>query len=278
MARSKTIGYIINEGISTESNAKILSDNGRRVLAEGTLQSLGVENRNRRIYLKEDIAPEVNGPRMKELLETGNMCGEEGHPVGPDASSITRQQTIDPKLISVRFTKIWIDGNLIKGQFMGTNTAYGETFNQDLLDGFLPSFSLRALGSIETKGGKSYVKNIKIVTWDRVIYPSHKEAYTKGLVTESAIITPSDLEKRRAYSTNEAGTLIPITNESVMSYIVEESANIKSIMDSFDTLYESMQLIENGTKVQLVDHSGDILVVSLETKIQNDIYSYCSSI
>ena len=275
---AKTIGYIINEGIETESNAKILSDTGRRVVAEGTLQSMGVKNRNGRIYLKEDLAPEINGPRMTELLKTGNFCGEDGHPVGPDASSIARQQTVDPKLVSVRYTKVWIDGNLIKGHFMGTNNAYGEAFNQDLLDGFLPSFSLRALGSIESKGGNAYVKNIKIVTWDRVIYPSHKEAYTKGLVTESASMIANNIEKRKAYSKNESGLLIPITNDSVMSYIMEESANIKSIMNSFDTLYESMQLIDNGTKVQLVDHSGAILVINLETKIQNDIYSYCSSI
>ena len=33
------IGYIINEGIDVESDAVIISGNGRRVIAEGRLQT-----------------------------------------------------------------------------------------------------------------------------------------------------------------------------------------------------------------------------------------------
>ena len=274
---AKTLGYIINEGLSVESEANIIDDRGDRVLAEGVLQDLDVRNRNGRIYKTEDIKPEINGPRMTELLEAKQFKGEAGHPVGADAQDLSRQQTIDPKNTCVRFTKIWLDGNLVMGQYKGTNNELGEYFNKDLLEGCKPAFSLRALGSIETKGGNTYVKNIRIITWDHVIYPSHKAAYTKKLVTESAGIA-EDITKRRAYSTNESGLLVPIMNEDVMSYIKQESANIKNIMDSFDVFYESMKLIDNGTKVQLVDRTGDVLVINLETKIRNDIYSYCSNI
>ena len=275
-----TIGYIINEGISVESDANIIADNGRRVLAEGVLQDLGVKNRNGRIYEVADIKPEIMGPRMTELINAGYFRGESGHPTGADATNLARQQTIDPSNVCVQFTKIWLEGNIVKGQFKGTNNRLGEDFNQDLLDGCKPAFSLRALGTIETKGGNNYVKNIKIITYDHVIYPSHKVAYTTHLVKESAGSDPviKDITKKHAYCANESGFLLPVTNESVMSYIKTESANIKSIMESFDVLYESMSLIDNGTKVQLVDRSGDILVINLETKIQNDIYSYCSNI
>ena len=277
MPKSKTIGYIINEGISVESDANIIADHGRRVLAEGIIQDLGVVNRNGRIYEVEDIKPEINGPRMTELINAGYFRGESGHPTGTEASNLARQQTIDPSNVCVQFTKVWLEGNLVKAQFKGTNNRLGEDFNQDLLDGCKPAFSLRALGSIESKGGKNRVRNIRIITYDHVIYPSHKIAYTTGLVSESAGIV-QDITKKHAYCENESGLLVPVTNESVLSYIRTESASIKSIMESFDVLYESMSLIDNGTRVQLVDRSGDILVINLETKIQNDIYSYCSNI
>lgn len=270
------IGYIINEGVSVESDANIIADSGHRVVAEGILQDMDVQNRNGRIYESKDLIPGINTGRMKELLDAKQFKGESGHPIGD--LGIARQQTIVPDRTCVRYNKVWVEGNLIKAQFQGTNNAFGETFNQDLLDGEKPAFSLRALGTIDNKSGKCYVRNIKIITWDHVIYPSHKIAYTSNLVTESAIIAKNkELESRDAYSTNESGTLIPITNESVMSYIKTESANIKSIMDNFDTIYESMSLIDNNTRVQLVDRTGDILVINLESKIQNDIFSYCSN-
>lgn len=282
MPKVQNLGYIINEGISVESDANIIADNGRRAKAEGILQDTDIKNRNGRIYLKEDIKPEIMSPRMTELIETGNMCGEEGHPVGADANSLSRQQTIDPKLVSVRFTKIWMEGNLIKGHFMGTNTPYGEVFNQDLLDGFKPSFSLRALGTIESKGANCYVRNIKIITWDRVIFPSHKKAYTTGLIKESAHCdineVSSSIEKRKCYCTNEAGLLVPIYNDDVISYIKQESANIHSILENFDVFYETMELVNNGSQVRMVSKDGDVMIISLENKIQRDIYDYCSSI
>ena len=282
MPKVSNLGYIINEGISVESDANIIADNGRRAKAEGILQDLGVKNRNGRIYLSEDMKPEINGPRMTELIETGNMCGEEGHPVGADANSLARQQTIDPKLVSVRFTKVWMEGNLIKGHFMGTNTPYGEVFNQDLLDGFKPSFSLRALGTIESKGANCYVKNIKIITWDRVIYPSHKAAYTKGLIKEGANCDIKEvsaaIEKRKGYAVNEAGILIPIYNDDVISFIKQESANVHTILENFDTLYNKTEVINGGQQVRMVTNDGDVLIINLESKIQRDIYDYCSSI
>lgn len=277
---AKALGYIINEGQTVESEANIISDRGDRVLAEGRLQDLDVRNRNGRIYETKEIKPEINGPRMKELLDAGQFKGEAGHPVGADAQDLSRQQTIDPKYTCVRFTKIWLEGNIVMGQFKGTNNDLGDYFNKDLLEGCKPAFSLRALGSIETRGGNMYVKNVRIITWDHVIYPSHKVAYTQRLVTESAGSKPvslieQEITKRRAYSTNEAGLLVPIMNEDVASFIKQESANIKSIMETFDVLYESMKLIDNGTRVQLVDREGDTLIINLEDKIRRDIYSYC---
>ena len=65
------------------------------------------------------------------------------------SKDLVRQQTIDPNNVVAYFLKLWTDGDYIMGNFRGSNLAIGEAFDQDLRDGFLPAWSLRALGGIE---------------------------------------------------------------------------------------------------------------------------------
>ena len=266
MPKNMTIGYVILEGAPVEvPESKVISGSEKRVVAEGILQTAEEVNRNSRCYLHNDLLNEINCARTKELISTGNMLSENGHPMD---TAMIRQQTIDPNNTVARFLKIWMEGNNVMAHFKGTNNALGEEFDQDLREGVRPSWSLRALGSLENMGGRNIVQNLKIITWDRVIYPSHPNAYTTKLITESASIN-SDIEH-----VNENGRLIPITNESVISYIKSESANIKSLISQIEFMYESATLL--GTdRVQLVAKNGDIFIVNLENHIANEIESYC---
>ena len=73
---------------------------------------------------------------------------------------------------------------------------------------------------------------------------------------------------------NESGVLIPVTDDSVLSYIKQESANIKSLLNQIDFMYESTSLI-NGNQVRLIAKNGDTFVVNLENHITNEIQNYC---
>lgn len=272
---SQVIGHIIHEAV-TESNATIIGENNQKVYATGIIQDLGVENRNGRIYEAKDMRPEIEGDRIqKELIPAGYMRGHAGHPSSTDLSV---QSVIDPKLCCVQFDKIWLEGNDIHANFHATNNEYGKAFNQDLLEGCKPAFSLRALGSVDReRNGKCYVRNIRIITWDHVIFPSHKRAYMSGLINpkeasginkmhESALITESC-----AYN----GNIIPVTNDNVVSYIKEESTNVKSILNTFDTLYESAMICNGGKNVSLTLKDGNRVLVNLEQYIQDEIMNYC---
>lgn len=261
------IGYVILEGAPIVApDAKVVSEMDKRVVAEGVLQEAEEENRNGRCYLHNDLYREIQCPRTMELLRTGNMKAENGHPMD---TSMVRQQTIDPNNTVAKFLKIWMDGNKVMAHFKGTNNVKGEEFDTDLRDGELPSWSLRALGSLTNKGGRNIVENLRIITWDRVIYPSHPGAYTTKLITESA-----ELEHNALTSMNENGKLIPITNDSVLSYIKQESANIKSLINQIDFMYESTTLVKPN-QVRLVAKNGDTFVVNLESHIANEIENYC---
>lgn len=262
-----TIGYVIIETATTSEDimpAKIIEKRGDgRVLAEGCLQEANIKNRNGRFYDSRDLFPELVAPRQLELLRTGNMRGENGHPLSKD---LVRQQTIDPNNCSVIFTKFWTDGDLVMGNFFGTYNALGEEFNKELVYGLSPSFSMRALGTIKNTNRGAEVKGVKLITYDRVIYPSHNKAYTHGVVSEGSNLL---LEE------NDRGTLIPITNQSVIDYIKEESCNIKQIRESFDLLYDDIKLINNKSQVQLTDRAGGVFIVNLENYIHNEIIGAC---
>ena len=264
------IGYVILESAPVEApDVKIVSDStNKRVIGEGILQTAEEENRNGRCYLRSDLEREIKAPRQIELLSTGNMLAENGHPMD---TAMVRQQTIMPGNTVARFLKIWMDGDNVMGQFKGTNNTLGEEFDQDLREGVKPSWSLRALGSLETINGRNVVQNLRVITWDRVIYPSHPHAYTTRLVTEStSLAEASSINKM-----NKNGLLIPITNDSVLSYIKNESATIKSLLSQIDFMYESTSLINRGSQVRLVAKNGDIFVVNLEAHISNEIQNYC---
>lgn len=265
---NKTIGFVILEGAPLEvSDVEIVTDHGKRVIGEGIIQTAEEENRNGRCYLRKDLYREIQSPRTMELLNTGNMLSENGHPMD---TSMIRQQTIDPNNTVARFLKIWMDGNNVMAHFKGTNSAIGEEFDQDLREGIKPSWSLRALGSLSNIQGRNIVENLRIITWDRVIYPSHPGAYTTRLVTESCA-------KNANKTLNESGMLIPIRNDDVMSFIKQESSNIKSLLDQIDFMYESARLV-GYNNVELVSKEGDMFVVNLESHIENEIRNYCANL
>lgn len=273
--KDMTIGYVILEAFDTPSEAKIISENSKRVIAEGCTQTAEEENRNGRCYLTQDLLRELTCSRTIELLNAGYMRGESGHPCDP---SIIRQQTVQPDNCCVKYLKFWMDGPIVMSQFQGTNNSLGEAFDMDLRDGDKPAFSLRALGTLKNMRGRNVVENLKMITYDHVIYPSHPGAYTSRLVTESVNIAKSkgtDTTPLMEQSVNKNGLIIPITNEAVMSYIKNESANISNIINQFEMMYESMNLVRGGTSVQLVSKSGDIFIVNLESHIQNEIQDYC---
>ena len=275
MGPNENIGYVVIETATTVSDiqpARIIKEDRKsnRVIAQGTLQEANEKNRNGRFYDSRDLFPQLTAPRTLELLNTGNLRAENGHPLSKE---LVRQQTIDPEKTVAIFLKLWTEGNFIKATFRGTNDARGEEFNQDLLDGFSPSWSLRALGTIQNTGRGAEVKGIKIITWDRVIYPSHPRAYTDGIVTESAGINTEG--SNIWLPENDPGRLIPITNESVLNYIKSESANFKTIKESYDLLYDDIELINRGTQVKLTDRAGGIFVVNLENYIHDEIMNDC---
>lgn len=283
------IGYILNESSVCMESVDIREDkNDRtRVTGMGILQTGNEKNRNGRIYRTEDLAKEIAAPRQQELLAAKQMCGEAGHPIGADASSLVRQQTIDPTKICVRYLKLWMEGDNVMGTFQGTNNALGEAFDKDLRQGVLPAFSLRALGTISSTPQGAVVENLKMITYDYVIYPSHPHAYTKGIINESAGIANvaksnfamnSSMDGTRSFikefSNKDVVNAITSMRESAVNYIKDKSQNFKLLQECYDmTNYDTIDII-SPHKIALTEAGKNTIVMNVEDYIANEIQNY----
>lgn len=262
------IGYMINEAsaIAGFDKVNIITEDNGKLIAEGILQTAEETNRNGRFYRRPDLAKEIASPRLNEILESGYLRSELGHPI---TDSLLRQSTIDDERTCAQFLKIWMEGNNVWARFRGTNNEFGRVFNEDLKDGCLPAWSLRALGNLVKTSHGTEVRDLKVITWDKVIFPSHPSAYTKRIIN-------ADYEKQNNLDAT-ASSIHPFDTDEVVNYIKSESANIKYIKENFDFMYDEIKVSPEGDKVTLMCEDGNVIVVNLERHISNELMNYASS-
>ena len=277
----KPVVFVINEAAEKVVSCETVNV-GRNgfVTAEGVLQVGEKENRNRRFYSTEDLHSEIYSDRIRELVTTGNFKGEAGHPLD---LNLSRQQKVDGTLEQVWFTKLWMEGPLVKAHFRGTNNELGRSFNEDLKDGQLPSFSLRSIGSIKNSGGRNQVTNLRIICYDRVYFPSYPDAYTDHIVTESAFMddlkltnTNEDTQRKNVESGNSLmveSAVSPIINDDVRKVIMKESYNLNAMCEAFDQ--EFTNITRKGNNLQLVDENYNVIVVPIEDYVGAKIDKFC---
>lgn len=274
--KNETIGHMICETASSEPReAKILTMNSKnRAVIEAILQDADVKNRNGRFYAMDELFPALQHKRIQELLTTRNLFGEAGHPISND---LARMQTICNTNMSHLITKLWTDRNYVKAIVEASPTRTGEDFHNCVMADCKMAFSLRALGSVKNTSRGAEVQNLKIITWDWVIYPSHQSAYQTNVITsatESAALTESCIDMR----VNDKGIFRSINNDEVINYIKGNSKNLKSVLETFEVFYKSIELLPNKRQVKIVSESGESYIINLENHIKNNVMDWCCSI
>lgn len=262
------IGYIMCESAITGfDHTNLIKEENGRVIAEAILQTANETNRNGRWYSDNELFPQLRAPRTLELLEAGYLRGELGHPLSQE---LVRQQTIDDSRTCVQYLKLWTEGSNIWARYRGTNNAFGDALNKDLLDGCKPAFSLRALGTVVKTERGNEVRNLRIITWDQVIFPSHPGAYTQRLLADLP-----DYGKENDIQNESA--IVPITNSDVEDYIRHESTNLKYLEEMFDFAYNDIFYDKKKGTVSLTNkNDGNRIIVNLESYIHNEIMNYAS--
>ena len=283
MSIKENIGYIILEkDIPEDTKMVVKGTKNKKVVCEAILQTAEVRNRNGRWYSREELFREIKSPRTMELLNARALRGELGHPLSKE---LARQSVIDDTRTCVIYNKIWADGMNIMGEYTTTNNCWGQALDMDIREGYCPAFSLRALGSVKTTKNGIEVVNMRMITYDQVIYPSHSNAYTTRVLSEHAEILTENTnivyEKDPSETPNslvQEARIIQLTNNDVQKIIAADSKNVKFIKECLDFAYDSIILSENSAKVVLTTNSGEKMVINLERYVQNEIMDYCNKI
>ena len=259
------IGYIILENDTTQREVRNLEKidiGGNLFFLRFTtvLQSLNCNNRNRRNYNKDAMVKALNSEEISELIANNKWHCETGHPI---TDNINRIATIDGTKTCCMIKKWWIEGDLVMGEVETlADGMLGTALAGKMLQGMNPSFSLRALARLEKKGGISYVTTPpRIITYDEVYLPSHKEAYGRPGVkkVEKSIHTGKEI----CY---ENGA-IAITAEDIKDDIIKKSENLNIICESFDIEPSSLAISPQGNMLRMKSNNGDTFVFALESSL-----------
>lgn len=288
---NKPIAYIIMEATMEPTKPEIVKSvnapNMFYVTFKSCLQSFDCFNRNKRNYALNAMTEAIKADHIRELIAKGTWTGENGH---PDSTDIKRILSIDPTKICHRICDVEFRGKLLYGTIETLNDdIWGKQFSKHILQGLEASFSLRALAAIQKlPDGRGIIKTKPhIVTYDRVVLPSHREAYMEtdkpvrltysGGITESASLESfNTLEDNTIYipkgNTFEDSTKVIEESAipSALSYIKDESKRFKELATFFDANCDKVTLVSESA-VMIQDEMKNKIVINLEDYITKSI-------
>ena len=229
------------------------------------LQSFRGRNRNRRLWTDLIIKSMLAAAHILELIKVG-WPGENGHPVPiVGQPTLERILTIDPNNMSHKINSINWRGDLLYGEIETLDEGLGSPgvrFMRNILQNIDPSFSLRSIvpqrknadGSIDVTGPG------RLVTYDRVILPSHMEAYIDKNIPIKNIITKTQFE---------------MVMESMTEFILEKSNKVNKIIDGMSPAMESASLDKTG-HLSIPTAEG-LIIVAPENKYRREIADIMTS-
>ena len=252
------------------------------------LHSFDVLNRNRRMYDGDNVWQCIQtNDRIQDGLRKKCWFGEDDHP-SQDYTNMQltaeRVQKIDRDRISHIIINPYRDKNLLLSEIETySGTSHGIGMCRSIIQGCVPSFSCRSIATMQYKNGKPYVLVRRVITYDWVIYPSHKEAEmiskpsisdgVKKVVLESAS-NPSRFETK-TYSND---VCIPF-NEFVdfRDYVAEEDENTSAILESGEYHVDDIVGIDPRTNNLIIESEGSKLFVNTNLKTKRRVEDFLSS-
>lgn len=156
--------YIVEEGREGEPS---------RVYIEGPYMVAEKVNKNKRYYVKEEMAQEVER-YTTEMIGNQRAMGELNHPSTAE---------VDLERACHIVTELKNNGNEWMGKSKVLSTPCGKIVENLIRDGVKVGMSTRSLGKlIEETGGINRVQDMKLVAIDCVADPSYSGAFVDGIL------------------------------------------------------------------------------------------------
>lgn len=220
---------------NTVSSMNVRKAGGDTVVRfDTTLQSFDVMNRNGRMYLADNVWQAIQTEENQTLIRGNRWFGEQDHPFNTTEAG---------KLTPERMRKIYmpnrshvilnprIKGNLLVATIESSCNDVGKGFRDEVLRGMVPAFSCRAVARMERRNNKPTIIVGKLITYDWVLFQSHREAEGASNLTQKSIggnvpITESTTEVRSG-----GDVIVPV---DALTQVAEKDPNVNCIMESYN--------------------------------------------
>lgn len=264
MNNGNVVAYMICEQTS-QGRFNLLDDReGAKIYCE--LQDASEFNRNGRKYPLDILTEGLAAPRVQELIQRKQWCGEAGHPVKP---TLERQMEVMKDNISHRILRYEIKGSKVMGVVKTAPTARGREMRDFILDSdaMETAYSLRALGPLtKTAQGNIVGRPLTVITYDWVFYPSHPNAYQQQIM-EAVNAAGNSLSE---------SVILPILESSAVDYIKQESKNYKLVSNYLEDFEQTSVILGENAKSIIVSNAqnNDKIVIGVESFLGNEVNSY----
>nr|DAR65088.1 MAG TPA: Prohead core protein serine protease [Caudoviricetes sp.] len=266
----------ISESVS--DNARVSNMNTNKsadlfyVTFDTNLQDFDVENRNRRYYDASNVMECIKSEKIQSLLRTGGWFGEFAHPMPKTTDeklSAERIQDVPPKERAFKIMEPKLVGNVLTAKIQSAQGEVGEGFGKEVLAGWIPQFSARAIAQMVNKSGKPYVMMKRLITYDAPWFPSHAIAHatsapkvTLKSFTES--VSPTDVINGMTISLKE---ILEDANKD---------SNVEAIMEAFDLDISNMVGFDSKRNHTIIKDGNNVIYANINpdtVKKVNDFYN-----
>lgn len=263
--------YISEE--TTPDNARISNIQEHRIGSvffvsfDATLHSFDVMNRNRRQYKRQNIEECLQQEKIQSLLKDRGWYGEADHPrqnFKDQQLSPERIQNIEYERWSHKILNPVFTGNLLQSRIeTAAGSRYGDQFAAAIIQGLHPSFSCRAIAQLQMIDGRPTVVVRRVITYDWVLYPSHKEAQaiTAPVGNNKSIVMQESADD----SVLETGDTMIYLNE-ILSLVGKTDYNTQVVMESFDLSEEDLRGFNEDHSQIIIADGKSRMYVNLDKK------------
>ena len=184
--------------------------------------------------------------------------------------SAERIQDVPPEKRAFKIMEPKLVGNVLTAKIQSAQGAVGEGFGKEVLAGWIPQFSARAIAQMVNKGGKPYVMMKRLITYDAPWFPSHAIAHATSapkvtLKTFTESVNPTDVIN---------GMVIPLKE------ILEDAnkdSNVEAIMEAFDLDMSNMIGFDSNKKHVIMKDENNIIYANINANTVKRVKDFYNS-
>ena len=132
-----------------------------------------------------------------------------------------------------------LSGNVLQAKIQSAQGVVGEGFGKEVLAGWIPQFSCRAIANMVSKNGKPYVMVKRLITYDAPWYPSHAVAHATSapkVTTRSFTESVHDCIDNAKAKINDI--MVPL--KEILLDVGRTDVNAGLILEAFDLPLENL--------------------------------------